>query len=382
LEGRSGVLVWLPESSRIGLIQNRELVSELDSFCSSKLSPTIPIIQNTKKGNLPCLIKQQKKSELKFIQPTWSNEEFPKTLYNLLPPSSQNRNETYILHYRNLKSFETIEYTRMHEISEFVGVEGVVRIMNLGAPFPGKRPHLQFEGYFEYVDESSAMLISLYSRHVFQFQAPSIVQRLLKRHGNSKDKSIFRIEKMEGGKWLLKGVNPFVPTSTPNPRPFSINYNSLKEARTPTDDSSLETRLMTADASESLHKASQSSSSLTSSSRKADMGSTSIKVPLHVGSSTDSYKVMTKEMKMNSRVMDQLRYMQQTAILLCHVMSQTYLALSQVTSNTLTLKSRFKTDSCLEVSLIYLIVLFIVGDIPYRYYQWFCSNAVFFRCDR
>jgi len=246
----------------------------------------------------------------------------------------------------------------MHEISELVGVEGVVRIMNLLAPFPGKRPHLQFEGYFEYVDESSAMLISLNSRHVLQFQAPGIVERLLERHGNSEVKRIFRIEKMEDGQWLLKGVHPRVPTSDPNPRPFSIEYQRLKEARTPTEESVLETRIMTADASESLHKASKSSSSLTSASRKADIGSTSIKTNLRIDSTADSYNVMIGEMKSNSGVMDQLRYMQQTTILLCHVMSQTYLALSQVKSSNVTLKSRFKADSCLEVSLSCLIVIY------------------------
>ena len=146
----------------------------------------------------------------------------------------------------------------MHEISELDGLEGVVGIMNLRAPFPGKRPHLQFEGYFESVDPFplNLRLISLRSRHAFRFQTPSILERLLKRHGNSEDKSIFRIEKMVDGQWLLKVVHPLVPTSDPNIRLFSIKYKSLTEARFPTDESTLETRLMTADASESLHKAS------------------------------------------------------------------------------------------------------------------------------
>jgi hypothetical protein len=144
-------------------------------------------------------------------------------------------------------------------------------------------------------------MISSKSSLTFRFDSPDIVTRLLRYHGDVEKKGMIRIEK-EGGveeRWLLKGIHPFVPTTDPNPRPFSSNHQRLKEERTPAEDSSNNTMMMLPDAVEVLHKASHSSSCLISCSPKADVGSVSLKIPIKA----DVEGKMIEEMKTNALVM-------------------------------------------------------------------------------
>jgi hypothetical protein len=277
-------------------------------------------------------------------------------LHNLLPTPSV-ISETFTSHYR--KPLETMGYPRMHEISDLIGHDGVARIMQLEAPFPGKRPHLLYEASFTRCedDPSSAVMKSSESSLTFRFESPDIVTRLLRRHGDEGKKAMIRIEK-EGGvkeRWLLKGIHPFVPTTDPNPRPFSSNHQRLKEERTPTEDSSNHTRMMLPDAVEVLHKGSQSSSSLISCSKKADVGSVSLKVPIKA----DVEGKMIQEMRTNALVMNKARFQNQAAILFLRAISCMHKSIACLCEdNDLILKSRFKKDFSLEVCLL-LNLIFI-----------------------
>ncbi len=180
------------------------------------------------------------------------------------------------------------------------------------------------------------------------FGKRSIVKRLLIRHGDSDREKIFRIEQDTGGKWFMKGVHPLVPTSSPNPRPSSKSFESLREDRTPCAKSSSETNSMVPDAIESLHKASQSSSSLVSSSPKADMGTSSIKYSIPINTPAEISKEMIAEMEINSLVMDKLRFITQSSILLMHVISRLHATLPQ-SMKSIIVKSRYKINACAEV---------------------------------
>jgi hypothetical protein len=59
--------------------------------------------------------------------------------------------------------------------------DGVARIMQLEALFPGKRPYLLYEASFTRCedDPSSAVMKSIESSHTFRFESPDIVTRLL-----------------------------------------------------------------------------------------------------------------------------------------------------------------------------------------------------------
>jgi hypothetical protein len=154
----------------------------------------------------------------------------------------------------------------------------------------------------------------------------------------------------------LKGIHSLVPTTDPNPRPFSSNHQRLKEERTPAEDSSNNTMMMLQDAMEVLHKASQSSSSsLISCSPKADVGSVSLKVPIK----SDVEGKMIEEMRTNELVMNKARFHNQTAILFLRAISCVHKSLECLSEdNDLILKSRFKKDFGLEVCLL-LNLIFI-----------------------
>ena len=341
------------------MIVSGNLVHEIDTFCSSKLSPTISVIKGTKKNALFHLKKQEKHSTSSSFRPVWNGSQYTKSLYNLLPKPSHVNEETFLLHFR--KEQDTIGYPRMHEISEWSGVDGVVQIMGLNYPFPGKRPHLLFEGYFVPCegDARNAMLVSLMSEYQFEFASENIAKRMLERHGNSVKPGIFRIEKDSEGVWLMKGVHPLVPTTDPKPRLFSLNHQRLKGERTPEADSALQTRIMAPDGMELLHKASRSSSTLTSPSRKAEVGVVSLKVSFVIDEEDDLHKEIIKEMQVNALVMNKMRYLQYTAVLLEHVISRMHVSLSKCPDiNNLILKSRFTNDYTLEVSLL-LNLIFI-----------------------
>jgi hypothetical protein len=349
--------MWLPETAKLCVIDNSSLVDEIDTFCSLELSPTMSLINHTKKNAIVLLNKQQKCLPLSLqFSPVWNTVPSTNSLYNLLSTPSV-ISETFTLHY--LKPQETMGYPRMHEISELVGPDGVARIMQLEAPFPGKRPHLLYEASFTRCenDPSSAVMQSSESSLTFRFESPDIVTRLLRRHGDEGKKAMIRIEK-EGGvkeRWLMKGIHPLVPTTDPNPRPFSSYHPRLKVERTSTEDSSNHTRMMLPDAVEVLHKASQSSSSLISSSKKADVGSVSLKVPIKA----DVEGKMIQEMRTNALVMNKARFQNQAAILFLRAISCMHKSIACLCEdNDLILKSRFKKDFSLEVCLL-LNLIFI-----------------------
>jgi hypothetical protein len=348
------VFVWLPTTQQIGLVQSQNLVEKLDSFCSTPLSPTIDQIKTQRKEYLFLLRKYEVQLEIESLKVTWNIVEFPKALYPLIQNPSWEC-ESYNIHYSRVLG--TMEYTRLHEISEKLGIDGVVNLINLQAPFPGKRDHLLFAGYFVpyAMDPACVEFVTIKSRILLRFKDAAIVSRLLYRHGKEDKKKIFRIEKKDG-QWLLKGLHPLVPTLDPNPRPFSINHSRLEEERSPSEKSVLETLALIPDAIEVLHKASPASSTLISSGPKGEIGKCSIKISLPFDTNSNQQKSFTKEMKSNALTMDRARYLLQCSLLFEHVLSRVHIALlSHGNSNNLHVETRFKKDKSFEVRALSLI---------------------------
>jgi hypothetical protein len=342
------VFVWLPATQKFGIISSASLVKEMDEFCSNPLSPTIMEIKSTKKIMLFYLKKREKRSLISSLAVNWNKIDYPKSLYHIIKESTF-QSETYHLHYAS--TLDTMSFKRMHEISDLVGIEGIARMCNMDDPFPGKRPHLLFKGYFIASQSNAAcsVLVTARSRLEFRFGNANIVARLLNRHGDCTSSKTFRIEKSNNGHWLMKGVHPLVSTPNPNPRPFSLNHQQLKQERTPDSDSVLEIRRLIPDAMEMLRKASKLSSTEGSSGPKALMGSVSIKSSIRVSASLELETEMKREMQKNALVMDKLRYLLQTSILVGHIMSRVHTALDICKSSILKVKTRYKKDSRIDV---------------------------------
>lgn len=303
-------------------------------------------IQSTKRQ----FLYQFKKKERKYaatINPIW-NRKFAPSLYHLLP-NAFHQSETYILHYA--KTLKSMEFSRLHEISDLIGIDGIVNILNMDDTFPGKRAHLLFEGYFQRSDSNTAcaVLVSTTTRLVLLFRNPNIVERLIMRHGDSEKRKVFRIEKDGKGSWILKGIHPLVPSMNPDPRPYSLMNGTLMESRSPCSESVDETTRMIPDGFESFSKASESSSTLSSSGSKADIGSVSIRSRLSIGAFPDMDAQLLKEMRKNALVMDNLRFVLQTTLFVEQVMSRVHVALSTCDTKNLILETRYKTDGCIQV---------------------------------
>jgi hypothetical protein len=348
------VLVWLPATHNFGLVQSGALVLELNAFCSDPLSPTTDSIKNTKKRNLCLLRNREMVSNIDSLSVTWNKAQCPKELYCLIQTSSWD-SETYNIHYS--RKMDTAGYTRLHEISEKIGLDGVVSVINLETTLPGKRYHLLLAGYFVACpeDPACAKFITIKSEIILRFNDAAIVSRLVDRHGNKDKKKIFRIEKMDG-RWLLKGLHPLVPTLDPNPRPFSFHHSRLEEERTPNVKVARETLSLIPDAIEMLHKASTSSSTLASTGPKAEIGKCSIKTSFLSDTMSNQHTSFKNEMKSNALIMDQGRYLQHCSLLFVHVLSKVHLALPSLgNSNFLKVDSRFKKDKSMEVCVLPLI---------------------------
>lgn len=339
--------VWLPATQKFGVIQSEAFVQELDAFCTNPLSPTLYRVKEINKRLLCTLRNWESPSAIPSLRVTWNNRIFSNSLYHLIPRSSY-VSETYLLHYA--KTLDTMGYTRMHEISDMLGLDGIVKLLNVSAPFPGKRPHILKEGYFVACpsDPTCVELISIKSRLVIKLQFAAIVNRLLRGHGNSERPQVFRME-MRDGRWFLKGLNPMVPSSNPEPRPFSAKHPQLLVERTPHGNSLYETIAMIPDATEMLRKASQGSSTTISSGPKAGIGEVSLKTSLPYDPSSALQMKIIKEMKVNAKIMNTFRYHLQTSNFFGHILSRLHLALGTTQAQSMHLESRYKRNSSFEV---------------------------------
>jgi hypothetical protein len=141
------VLVWLPETYRIGVIKSSSLVNELRHFCSNPAYLTTDLIKETDFHLLYPLSRFTAKSRLSPLDVRWSTNPFSKSLYSLIVKKDYLKQcEPYALRY--LHEQDTISYSRQHEISTLVGAQGILDISLLNKPFPGKRPHLLIKGTF------------------------------------------------------------------------------------------------------------------------------------------------------------------------------------------------------------------------------------------
>jgi hypothetical protein len=352
MEKRGSVIVWLPERQQIGVAYNGALANDLKQFSMNELTATVESINNTKSRDVIGVKRAQRLSSCIRIDVQWNNQHYPQSLYHLLPASSI-FSETRNIHYS--RPLETIGYTRMHEIGDVVGKKGIVDIMNMDACFPGKRPHLLYEGYFVGVegDGCKALLKADSGALEFELDDSSLVDRLIGRHGDPEKASVFRIEQESEGEWVIKGVHPMVVSNFPTPRSFSRKHDEIEKGREPSDETKIEAWSTIPDSLEMLRKASQSSSTWTSPSKKAAMGSSSLKQSFRRVKNSPLHDSIADEMMKNGVVMDELRYLLQSSILFTQVLSRMCIVLSKAPASNLIIKSKFKRDSCLEVCKLF-----------------------------
>lgn len=179
---------------------------------------------------------------------------------------------------------------------------------------------------------------------------PDIAKRLVKYHGDPDNSSNFKIGRINHT-WIMKGCHPCISNSTPRDRPFSQNYNAIEENRKVDPIEMHNASALLPDAFEAIHKASQCISKEVSSSYHARIGYVSLQSSIPFDNESADHTSIEKEMILNSLVMDKMRFLQQTALLVSHVISRVETSISENTfpDGSMAVSSRFKTDACVEV---------------------------------